>query len=116
MLQVQGLDYTIGERQLLKSIDWAVHPGKRVALIGPNGAGKTTLFRLVIGELTPLSGKIVKPKSYVIGYLPQRKKAWREGPYCRRRSRAAEICWTWRKGSQSCTWRWMGRMKTTTSC
>ncbi len=76
---MQGLEYRIGERHLLKSIDWANQPGKRVALIGPNGAGKTTLFRLMIGEITSQSGKIVKPKNYGIGYLPQEETSLGEG-------------------------------------
>jgi len=79
MLQVQGLEYRIGERHLLKNIDWAIQPGKRAALIGPNGAGKTTLFRLVMGEITPQSGKIVKPKNYGIGYLPQEESSFEGG-------------------------------------
>ncbi len=71
MLQVQGLHYEIGERILLQRIDWAIQPGRRVALIGPNGAGKTTLFRLMLGQITPQEGKVVKPKNFRIGLLPQ---------------------------------------------
>ena len=32
--------------------------GNRVGLIGPNGSGKTTLFRVIMGLLTPTSGRI----------------------------------------------------------
>ena len=71
MLQVQGLDYTIGERELLRGINWAIQPGRRAALVGPNGAGKTTLFRLMTGELSPRKGRVVKPKNFRIGLLPQ---------------------------------------------
>ena len=71
MLQVQGLEYEIGELELLRGIDWAIQPGRRAALIGPNGAGKTTLFRLMIGELSPQQGRVVKPKNFSIGLLPQ---------------------------------------------
>ncbi len=71
MLQVQGLHYEIGERILLHHIDWSIQPGRRVALIGPNGAGKTTLFRLMLGQITPQEGKVVKPKNFRIGLLPQ---------------------------------------------
>ena len=71
MLQVQGLKYEIGELELLRGIDWAIQPGRRAALIGPNGAGKTTLFRLMIGELSPQQGRVVKPKNFRIGLLPQ---------------------------------------------
>jgi ATP-binding cassette subfamily F protein 3 len=71
MLQVQGLEYEFGERELLRGIDWAIQPGRRVALVGPNGAGKTTLFRIMIGELSPQKGRVVKPKNFRIGLLPQ---------------------------------------------
>ncbi len=71
MLQVSGLNYSIGDRQLLANVDWVIQPGKRTALIGPNGAGKTTMLRILVGQLDYDSGKIVKPNRYRIGYLPQ---------------------------------------------
>ena len=71
MLQIKGLYYNIGERELFKGVDCAVNPGKRLALIGPNGTGKTTLFRIITGEIRSYQGEIVKPKGFVIGYLPQ---------------------------------------------
>jgi ABC-type Mn2+/Zn2+ transport system ATPase subunit len=39
-------------------IDFALHPGERLALLGPNGGGKTTLLRAVLGELRPRSGAL----------------------------------------------------------
>ena len=71
MLQINDLSYNIGERELLKAVNWVINPGRRVALIGPNGAGKTTLLRILNEELAPASGMLIKPKGYRIGYLPQ---------------------------------------------
>lgn len=71
MLQIRDLNYNIGDRQLLASIDWVIQPGKRAALIGPNGAGKTTLLRILNEEIEYHGGSIIKPKEYRIGYLPQ---------------------------------------------
>jgi len=79
MLQIQNLHYSIGELEILKDVSWAIKPGKRAALIGPNGAGKTTLFRILCGELKQQKGRIVKPKSYHIGYLPQEEIVLDEG-------------------------------------
>jgi len=79
MLQIQELDYSIGERRLLYGANWALQPGQRAALIGPNGAGKTTLLRLITGELESQSGAIVKPKGYRIGYLPQEEIPLKKG-------------------------------------
>jgi len=71
MLQLRQIRYAIGERLLLRGIDWAIQPAKRVALVGPNGAGKTTLFKIINGEILPDSGEIVRPKGFRIGHLPQ---------------------------------------------
>lgn len=71
MLQVRNLHYSIGDRDLLASVDWNLQPEKRFALIGPNGSGKTTLLRILAGEIESYTGTITKPRSYTIGYLPQ---------------------------------------------
>ncbi len=80
MLQISNLSYNIGERDLLKEVNWIINPGRRVALIGPNGAGKTTLLRILNGELAQVSGTIIKPKTYRIGYLPQEELSGDLGP------------------------------------
>ncbi|MBN1559177.1 ABC-F family ATP-binding cassette domain-containing protein [candidate division KSB1 bacterium] len=71
MLHVKEITYSIGDRELIRRLDWIIPPRKRVALIGANGVGKTTLLRIMTGELSPQSGTIMKPKGYKIGYLPQ---------------------------------------------
>lgn len=71
MLQIKGLDYSIGGRRLLAGIDWFIRDNKRSALIGPNGTGKTTLLKILTGEIEQAEGTVSKPKDYRIGYLPQ---------------------------------------------
>jgi len=71
MLHLQNIRYTIGDYALLDNLDWVIPEKKCSALIGPNGSGKTTLFRLITGELTPEQGIFIKPKDYIVGYLPQ---------------------------------------------
>ena len=41
-------------------IDLAIYSGDRVALKGPNGSGKTTLIKIMLGQITPAPGSIVK--------------------------------------------------------
>jgi len=71
MLQVRNIHYSIGDRDLLSSVDWNLQPEKRFALVGPNGSGKTTFIRILTGEIEPQGGTITKPRNYTIGYLPQ---------------------------------------------
>jgi len=42
----------------LVNVDFNVRAGEVVALLGPNGAGKTTAVKLVLGLMTPNSGKV----------------------------------------------------------
>ncbi|MBN1781123.1 ATP-binding cassette domain-containing protein [bacterium] len=71
MIQIRNLSYSIGERPLLKSVQWMIHPGRHMALIGPNGAGKTTLFRILHGDIKPDTGEMIMPRGTSVGYLPQ---------------------------------------------
>ncbi|MCK5219992.1 MAG: ABC-F family ATP-binding cassette domain-containing protein [Candidatus Aminicenantes bacterium] len=71
MLRLTGINYSIGDRDLLKNINLIINPGQRSALLGVNGSGKTTLLKIIYGELEQESGNIMKPNDYKIGYLPQ---------------------------------------------
>ena len=71
MIQLNSLQYSIGQRVLFDGIDWVIGPGDRVALVGPNGAGKTTLLKVILGELQPEAGTRVLSRGTRLGYLPQ---------------------------------------------
>uniref|UniRef100_UPI000494D26D thiol reductant ABC exporter subunit CydD n=1 Tax=Acidiphilium angustum TaxID=523 RepID=UPI000494D26D len=45
-------------RPVLHGIDFTLACGERVALVGPSGAGKTTISQLLLGFLTPVTGRI----------------------------------------------------------
>ncbi|MBN1155240.1 ATP-binding cassette domain-containing protein [candidate division KSB1 bacterium] len=79
MIQLRKINYAIGDLNLLEEIDWSINDGAKIALIGPNGAGKTTLLRIITSELQPVSGDIIKPKDFTIGYLPQEEVSIESG-------------------------------------
>jgi zinc transport system ATP-binding protein len=72
LISARGLSMKRGNREVLSNIDLDVHRGEIVTVIGPNGAGKTTLVRLLLGIEQPGEGRILKPSSTRIGYVPQR--------------------------------------------
>lgn len=64
--------YDDSPNPVIQDISFDIGPSDKVALIGANGRGKTTLIRLLLNEITPLSGKIILPNEKIrFGYLPQ---------------------------------------------
>jgi len=72
LVEMQGVDITLGGRKVLSGADIQVREGEIVTLIGPNGAGKTTAVRVALGLLRPEKGTVSRDKGVKIGYMPQR--------------------------------------------
>jgi ABC-2 type transport system ATP-binding protein len=56
LLKLESLTRTFGRRTALDAVTLRLPVG-RVGLLGPNGAGKSTLLKLLMGLLSPSSGK-----------------------------------------------------------
>ncbi len=70
LLKAEGICRSFGPKEVIRSSTLTIDLGDRIGLVGPNGCGKTTLIRMLMGELQPDSGDIVR-KTDNIGYLPQ---------------------------------------------
>jgi ATP-binding cassette subfamily F protein 3 len=73
VLEVDGLDLRIGERELLRGATFALERGEHVALVGPNGSGKTTLLETVLGRRDAAKGKIQLGHGVVPAYFSQQE-------------------------------------------
>ena len=79
LLEINNLNKSFDNKEILKDINLSIQSGKIIGLLGKNGVGKTTLIKLINDLLTPTSGEIlikgqkigVKTKK-VISYLPER--------------------------------------------
>ena len=58
MLKVENITKYYGDFLAVDNLSFEVNEGEIFGLLGANGAGKTTTFRMIIGLLTPSSGKI----------------------------------------------------------
>jgi ABC-type branched-subunit amino acid transport system ATPase component len=58
LLQVEGIDFSYGQLQVLFGISLEVRQGEALALLGTNGAGKSTLLRVISGLEFPSAGSV----------------------------------------------------------
>ncbi len=89
-LRASGLVKTYRKRRVVNEVDVHVSQGEIVGLLGPNGAGKTTTFYMIVGLISPDSGKVHLGKEDLtrvpmyrrarrgIGYLAQEPSIFRK--------------------------------------
>jgi ATP-binding cassette subfamily F protein uup len=71
LVELNEVQYKIGDRTLLSSLSFNITAGMRVGLVGPNGSGKTTLLRLLLGKTEPNAGEIKLANLLRIVYFDQ---------------------------------------------
>jgi len=73
ILKMTGITHQYPTRIKPTIVDVALECSRisRVAVIGPNGAGKSTAIKILIGELKPSQGNIVKHPNLRIAYVAQ---------------------------------------------
>lgn len=69
-LELRNVSKKYGQADIIRSANFQVHPGERLALIGPNGAGKSTLFNLISGRSAPTAGAILLNGKNIAGLRP----------------------------------------------
>lgn len=77
-------------RKVVDDISVRVRQGEVVGLLGPNGAGKTTSFYMIVGLITPDSGRVLLDEEDItelpmyerarrgVSYLPQEASVFRK--------------------------------------
>ncbi len=58
MLELQNISFHADDKDILKDINLKIDD-KFVAVTGPNGSGKSTLLKIIMGIITPTSGKVI---------------------------------------------------------
>ncbi len=89
-LQTAELTKSYRGRKVVDNVSVRVKQGEVVGLLGPNGAGKTTSFYMIVGLITPDSGRVVLDEDDItqlamyqrarkgISYLPQEASVFRK--------------------------------------
>ncbi|MBA3993946.1 MAG: lysophospholipase [Cyanobacteria bacterium DS2.3.42] len=71
MLRLDKISKIYPTGEALKEVTWEVKTGERIGLVGANGSGKTTQFKIIMGEIEPTSGQVIKPPGLKIACLSQ---------------------------------------------
>ncbi len=88
LIEIQGADVYINNRQVLKGINWKLHSGQHWIIRGGNGAGKSTFLRLILGDYRPALGGTISRlgldrlglweiKKYIGYYSPEMQEIFR---------------------------------------
>ena len=89
-LRTDNIKKSYKGRQVVQCVSIEVNQGEIVGLLGPNGAGKTTSFYMIVGLISPNSGRVYlegedittkamyKRAQMGIGYLPQEVSVFRK--------------------------------------
>jgi ABC-type Mn2+/Zn2+ transport system ATPase subunit len=73
LLEVRGVAAGYGGPPVLEDVRFELEPGERIGVLGPNGGGKSTLFRVLLDELRPVAGEIVRRGA--CGFVPQTERS-----------------------------------------
>src|SRR4029078_9534045 len=90
-LIAEGIGKSYKGRQVVRGVNLRISRGEVVGLLGPNGAGKTTSFYMIVGLVTPETGRVLvehdeitrppmylRARNYGISYLPQEPSVFRK--------------------------------------
>jgi lipopolysaccharide export system ATP-binding protein len=89
-LRTEEISKTYRGRKVVDDVSVALEQGEVVGLLGPNGAGKTTTFYMIVGLISPDSGRILLDDGDItqlpmyqrarrgISYLPQEASVFRK--------------------------------------
>ena len=58
-IEAQAVTKDFGSTRAVDGVSFELEPGRVVGLLGPNGSGKSTTLRMLLGLVTPTSGRML---------------------------------------------------------
>jgi ABC-2 type transport system ATP-binding protein len=58
LVEVENLSKAFGDFRAVDDVSFGIERGEIIGMLGPNGAGKTTTIHMILGLITPTSGRI----------------------------------------------------------
>jgi ABC transport system ATP-binding/permease protein len=74
LIKVECVSKSVSSRTLFSGISCILSPGVRLGVLGVNGSGKTTFLKVLLGELPPDSGRVVRATNLRTAYFDQARR------------------------------------------
>jgi ATP-binding cassette subfamily F protein uup len=71
LIRINEVSVSFGGPRLLDGASLQIEAGERIGLLGRNESGKSTLMKLLMGDISPDSGEIIRSSDVRISMLPQ---------------------------------------------
>jgi ATP-binding cassette subfamily F protein uup len=75
VIEARGIEKRFGDKMILRPFDLRIMRGDRVAFVGPNGVGKTSVLKMLLGDLQPDAGEILRGTGLEIAVFDQTRAA-----------------------------------------
>lgn len=69
--EVNGISFAYEGQTIVENLSTVIQRGDRLGIVGRNGVGKTTLVKLLLGQLTPVSGSVKTGTKLEVAYSDQ---------------------------------------------
>jgi len=73
VIALKDVDFSYGEMNIYRGMNFMAEKGQRTVLVGPNGAGKSTMLKLLAGVLEPEAGACEVGHNVNPGYFSQQR-------------------------------------------
>jgi ATP-binding cassette subfamily F protein uup len=73
--EAEHINYAWDGKPIIRDFSTTILRGDRIGIIGPNGVGKTTLIKILLGELTPDTGRLKLGHRIEVSYFDQLRAA-----------------------------------------
>ena len=69
--ELEHVSHRFDDNHVIDDFSTVIQRGDRIGIVGANGAGKTTLVKILLGQLTPTSGKVSLGTKLEVAYSDQ---------------------------------------------
>ncbi|MCK4542396.1 MAG: ABC transporter ATP-binding protein [Spirochaetales bacterium] len=77
VIQFESVSFAYDRYPVLEDVSFTIRKGQFISVVGPNGGGKTTILKIILGLITPTTGRVSifgttpEKSRNRIGYVPQ---------------------------------------------